>query len=171
MSHYGMSGGQLRARTILDSARIVQRLGPDSFSRSPTRLEPLTLDVLYGAEVQDVGPDSSILPPLLRGGHCYERPGVGCRHGTGVGTNLTMASATATGLSTGTHVLAPGTETSVAQGNSDASRRAPVIGKKSHDSPQISRTGRSNRGIASAASRRSCGRKPAMAATRSPATR
>ena len=58
-----------------------------------------------------------------------ERPGAGRRHGTGVGTNLTMASATATGPSTGTHVLAPETETSVAQGNSDASRRASVIGK------------------------------------------
>ena len=101
----------------------------------------------------------------------YQRPGVGRRHGAGAGTNLAMASATATGLSTGTHVLAPGTETSVARGNSDASRRASVIGKKSHDSPQISRTGRSKRGIASAASMSSCGRKPAEAATRSSATR
>jgi len=82
-----------------------------------------------------------------------------------------MASETAIGLSIGTHVLARGTGISVAEGNSDASRCACLIGKKSHDSPQISRTGRSNRGIACAASMRSCGRKPAMAATRSSATR
>ncbi|HEX6451854.1 MAG TPA: hypothetical protein VF060_20615 [Trebonia sp.] len=94
-----------------------------------------------------------------------------CCHGTGAGTNLPISPATTAGLSIGTHVLAPGTETSVARGKSDASRRACVIGKKPHDSPQISRTGRSNRGIISAASMRSCGRKPAMAATRSSSTR
>jgi adenylylsulfate kinase-like enzyme len=92
-------------------------------------------------------------------------------HGTGAGTNLPISPATTSGLSTGTHVLAPGTETSVARGKSDASRRACAIGKKPHDSPQISSTGRSNRGITSAASTRSCGRKPAMAATRSSSTR
>jgi hypothetical protein len=58
---------------------------------------------------------------------CQVEAGPG--HGTGVGTKLTMASATASGLSTGTHVLAPGTDTNVAQGNSDARRRASVIGK------------------------------------------
>jgi hypothetical protein len=46
--------------------------------------------------------------------------GVGHRHGAGVGTNLMMASAAAAGSSIGTQVLAPGTETSVARGNSDA---------------------------------------------------
>jgi hypothetical protein len=91
------------------------------------------------------------------------RPGVGRRHGMGVGTNLTMASATAPGLSIGTHVLVPGTGTSVAPGNSEASRCASVIGKKSHECPQISRTGRSNRAIASAASMRSCGRSASRA--------
>src|ERR1017187_4610910 len=109
----------------------------------------------------------------LAGASCQvpvSQSGVGRRHGTGVGTNSAMAPATMAGLSTGTHVLAPGTETRVARGKSDASRRACAIGKKSHASPQISRTGRSNRGIASAASMSSCGRKPAMAATRSPAT-
>lgn len=74
------------------------------------------------------------------------------RHGTWVGTNLAMASATAAGLSTGTHVLAPGTETSVALGKSDASRCACAIGKKPQSSPQASSTGRSNCGIAAAAS-------------------
>src|SRR6266699_2616546 len=46
----------------------------------------------------------------------YVRPGVGRRHCTGVGTNLAIASATTAGLSTGTHVLAPGTGTSSGSG-------------------------------------------------------
>jgi hypothetical protein len=57
-----------------------------------------------------------------------------------------MAPATAAGLSTGTHVLAPETGTSVARGKSEASRRAWSGGKKRHSSPQISRTGRPKRG-------------------------
>ena len=69
-----------------------------------------------------------------------------------------MAPVTPAWLSIGPQVCAPGTGTSVALRNSDASRCVSVIGKKSHESPQISRTGRSNRGIASAASMRSCGR-------------
>jgi hypothetical protein len=56
-------------------------------------------------------------------------------------------------------------------GKSDASRRACGIGKNWHSSPQTSSTGLPNPGITAAASSRSCGRKPAMAATRSPATR
>ena len=83
-------------------------------------------------------------------------------HGAGHGT----------GSSTGTHVLAPGTGTSVAAGKSAASRVAWAIGKNSSDSPQISRTGRSNWPIAPACgSARTCGRNPAMAATMSSATR
>lgn len=82
-----------------------------------------------------------------------------------------MASVTAAGLSIGTQVLASGTGIRVALGNAEASRCASVIGKKSQASPQISRTGRSKRGIASEASMSSYGRKPAMAATRSSATR
>ena len=42
--------------------------------------------------------------------------------GSRVGTHSAIAAATTAGLSRGTHVLAPGTETSVALGNSDASR-------------------------------------------------
>src|ERR1019366_3841769 len=45
--------------------------------------------------------------------------GVARRHGTGVGTNSAMAPATVAGLSTGTHVLAAGTETILARGKSD----------------------------------------------------
>lgn len=44
--------------------------------------------------------------------------------------NPAITSATAAGLSTGIHVLAPGTGTSVARGKSAASRRACGIGKK-----------------------------------------
>src|SRR6185437_2010720 len=52
----------------------------------------------------------------------FARPG--CRYATCAGTNSVIASASAAGLSTGTHVLAPGTGTSRACGKSDASRRA-----------------------------------------------
>ena len=45
------------------------------------------------------------------------------------GTNSATAPATAAGSSTGTHVMAPGTVTSVACGKSDASRRAWDTGK------------------------------------------
>jgi AcrR family transcriptional regulator len=105
-------------RAVLDRARIrlAEAVGTDDFTED-------AIPALVRAA------EPSMLAPLLRGGHCYERSGAGRRHGTGVGRNSTMASATATGLSTGTHVLAPGTETSVAQGKSDASRRASVIGK------------------------------------------
>ena len=64
-----------------------------------------------------------------------------------------MPSATAAGLSTGTHVLAPGT----GQGGARELGREPLRAgdrEESSDSPQISMTGRSKRGIASAASRR-----------------
>ena len=108
---------------------------------------------------------------ILRDGHDRAAAAQRHRYGTGVGTNLAMAPATAAGLSIMTHVLAPGTETSVALGKSDASRCACAIGKKRHSSPQTSSTGRSNRGISVAASRSSWGRNPAMAATKSPITR
>ena len=55
----------------------------------------------------------------------------------GAGTNSAMAPATAAGLSTGTHVMASGTVTSVACGKSDASRRAWDTGKNWHCSPQM----------------------------------
>ena len=100
-----------------------------------------------------------------------QRDGAPLSHCVVRGRELAMAPATAAGLSTGTHVMAPGTVTSVACGKSDASRRAWDTGKNWHCSPQISSTGWPNSGIAAAASMRSCGRKPAMAATRSPATR
>src|SRR4029077_16107546 len=90
------------------------------------------------------------MPPVLRNGDLRSNiliskitsRGLPRGHGACAGTNSAIAPATAAGLSTGTQVLAPGTETSVARGKSDASRRACDIGKKPHPSPPTSRTGR-----------------------------